>query len=231
MSFQRMLNDTISLVKADGQRIDGINALVQSGSIFIGDALLPAEDGDRIVRTLPNGLIEEYVILDTGYKSGMGGIQPHFQMKVQKQAGPNIPEDSTMAATSQDEYVDKLRLDQLRAIRSDQFDLTKLIALCEELNRCYASNCYFAIAMLTRAILDHVPPVFEYDRFSQVANNYQGSRSFKASMQHLEHSSRKVADAHLHTVIRSRETIPSRVQVDFKNDLDVLLSEVVRLLK
>lgn len=226
-----MLQDTVSLVKADGQRIDGIKASVQSDVIFIDGDTLPAQEGDIITRSLPNGVIELYLITDIGFKSRMGSMAPHFQMKVQKQTSYDSLKSTATSAKSLNEYVDKARIDELRAIKSEEFDLTKLVALCEELNRCYGSQCLFALALLTRAVLDHLPPVFGYKSFAEVANNYKGTRSFSQSMQHLDTSSRKIADAHLHTQIRSKEALPSMVQVNFKNDLDVLLSEIVRLLK
>lgn len=128
-------------------------------------------------------------------------------------------------------YVDLERIKELGAIKSDNFDLVKLIKLCEELNESYANGCYLAVAMLVRAILDHVPPIFECKSFAEVANNFAGSRSFKHSMANLENSSRKIADAHLHGQIRSKETLPNKTQVNFSNDLDVLLAEIVRVLK
>ena len=128
-------------------------------------------------------------------------------------------------------YVDLERIKELRAIKSDKFDLLKLIELCEELNKSYASGCYLAVAMLVRAILDHIPPIFECKGFTEVANNYTGSRSFKQSMANLENSSHKIADAHLHGQIRSKEALPNKTQVNFSNDLDVLLAEIVRVLK
>jgi hypothetical protein len=66
--------------------------------------------------------------------------------------------------------------------------------------------------------------------FAEVANNYSGSRSFKESMQHLDLSARKIGDAHLHTQIRTKEILPTATQVNFANDLDVLLAEIVRIL-
>lgn len=128
-------------------------------------------------------------------------------------------------------YVNSTRLRELRAISSSQFDLAKLIQLCEELNKCYNAECYFAVTMLTRAVLDHVPPIFECSKFSQLANNCSGGKSFKKSMQHLENSSRDIADAHLHNQIRPKEIIPNETQVNFSNDLDFLLAEIVRRLK
>jgi hypothetical protein len=127
-------------------------------------------------------------------------------------------------------FVDLDRIEEMRAITSSSFDLVKLIELCEELNTCYANDCFLAVTMLTRCILDHIPPIFGYQDFNQVANNY-GGRSFKKSMQHLQNSSRNIADFHLHQPIRDKESLPSRVQVNFSNDLDVLLAEIVRVLK
>ena len=101
-----------------------------------------------------------------------------------------------------------------------------------ELNRAYAAHSYMSCIYLIRAILDHVPPILGFASFNEVANNYAGGgRSFRESMQHLQSASRKIADANLHSPIRSVETIPNRTQVEFRADMDVLLSEVVRVLQ
>jgi hypothetical protein len=130
-----------------------------------------------------------------------------------------------------EQYIDSKRMAQLRSIKSENFDLSKLIALCEELNKCYANGCYVAVAMLARAIVDHVPPIFNSGTFTDVANTYPGSRSFKESMSNLDKSLRKIADAHLHVQIRPSEILPSKTQIHFSPDLDVLLGEIVRILK
>ena len=134
-------------------------------------------------------------------------------------------------ANEESAYVNTGRIEELRALSHQQFDLARLIRLCEELNVCFKHECYFAVAMLTRAVLDHVPPIFGFTSFSQIANNYAGAKSFKELMQHLENSSRKIADAHLHGHIRNKEILPNKTQVNFSNDVDVLLAEIVRFLK
>ena len=50
-------------------------------------------------------------------------------------------------------------------------------------------------------------------------------------MEHLQNSSRKIADSNLHTLIRGKESLPSQIQVNFSNDVDVLLAEIIRVLK
>ena len=128
-------------------------------------------------------------------------------------------------------YVDPDRINELKAIPSRNYDLTKLIRLCEELNICFAGECYLSMAMLTRSILDHVPPIFGWTNFSEVANNYAGAKSFKEAMQNLGNSSRKISDYYLHSQIRKSETLPNVTQIDFSNNLDLLLGEIVRVLR
>jgi len=124
------------------------------------------------------------------------------------------------------------RLAQLSALTSAQFDFRKLVRLCDEINTAYGQKCYFATAMLTRGLLDHVAPIFGKTTFTEVVNNYSaGGRSFKEAMRHLETAARKVADAHLHMGIRNSETLPVAQQVNFSAQLDVLLSEIVRITK
>jgi hypothetical protein len=130
--------------------------------------------------------------------------------------------------TNKGAYVHKSRIALLRQLRSTDFDLQRLIRLCEEL-KCSAAGAHCATAALVRAIIDHVPPIFGGRTFAEVANNI-GGKSTKASLLRLETSSRNIADSVLHQQIRKREVVPNSTQVNFSNDLDVLLGEVVRRL-
>lgn len=126
-------------------------------------------------------------------------------------------------------YIDTTRLAELRGITRQKWDMARLVRLCEELNVAHENGCLMSIAMLVRAILDHVPPIFGFKTFTEVVNNYSGGKSFRGSMQHLDRALRNVADSHLHQQIRQRESLPSPNQVDFRAGLDVLLSEVIRV--
>jgi len=126
--------------------------------------------------------------------------------------------------------VSPTRLNELRNIPSGKFDLRRLIRTCEEINECYRNGCYIAVASLVRILLDHVPPVFGVRNFAEVANSAIG-RSLKASLLNLETSSRKIADALLHTQIRESESLPTDASVSSSADVDVLLSEVARILR
>lgn len=127
-------------------------------------------------------------------------------------------------------FISEARIAQIRALAPAGFDLCKLVRLCEELNIVYSGGAFFATAMLTRAILDHVPPLFGQATFTEVAKNYSGARSFKETMKRLDESARKIADGHLHARIRGKETLPEPQQVNFAAEVDVLLAEIVRIL-
>jgi hypothetical protein len=126
-------------------------------------------------------------------------------------------------------YVSLSRIAALESLPSHNWDYSKLIQLCKELNTVTAAgDCHYSTAMLVRAITDHVPPVFGLGSFAQVAANSNGA-SLKGSMKHLDQSLRHIADAILHEQIRKKEALPSPQQVNFKADLDRLLGEIVRI--
>lgn len=151
-----------------------------------------------------------------------GGIN---QIRRKPNHQPGLPK------STKPNYVDISRLSELRALSKNVWDPTRLVRLLEELNLAHQNDCHMSCAMLVRAITDHVPPVFSVKNFGEVANNYAGSKSFRGSMQHLNSSLRNIADSHLHVQIRSTEVLPTVNQVDFRADLDVLLAEVIRVLR
>ena len=125
-------------------------------------------------------------------------------------------------------YVASKRIEELKSLSSSTVDFKKLIRLCEELNIAFENQCFYSTAMLVRSIIDHVPPAFGFKTFNEVSNNY-GTKSFKASMDLLNRSMRNVADGHLHTIMRSKEMLPTEQQVDIRRELDLLLSEIIGL--
>lgn len=142
---------------------------------------------------------------------------------------PDIQLDSDNIA---DAFISDQRIEEIESLNTEQFDTTKLRRLLVELNRAYAAHSYFSCLMLIRAIVDHVPPIFGKDSFSEIANNYAGGgRSFRDSMKHLDASSRKFADGSLHSQIRQKEAVPTKNQVEFRADIDAMLGEIVRVLK
>jgi hypothetical protein len=185
------------------------------------------------------GLLMDYFKLDGGAALSQRSIELHRRVDqalrefelgringvaidIKSSTAPPSPQ---LASTNAPDYVSLERLQALREIDRSQFDLTKLIRLCEELNSNYSAGNYFSVAMLLRAILDHVPPIFSATTFEEVRANH-GRRSFKEHMAHLDKSHRKMADDFLHGHVRRREVLPTETSIHFAPALDALLGEV-----
>ena len=128
-------------------------------------------------------------------------------------------------------YVDAQRILEMQAVHSPKWDLRKLVRMMHEVNLAHVNEMHMATAMLVRAVADHISPILGCKNFSEVANNYTAPRSFSDQMKHLDGSMRKIADMHLHQQARRSEVLPVAAQVDFKAALDVLLAEIIRILR
>lgn len=138
------------------------------------------------------------------------------------------PKVSLVGKFPSENFVDAERILALRRIVANKFDCARLVTMLDELNAAYRTGCYISCVVLVRALLNHIPPIFECKSFAEVANNYVGSgKSFRESMLHLEQASRKIADSHLHLQIRAKESLPTKMQVEFRADVDVLLAEII----
>lgn len=186
--------------------------------------------------------VEKFCQDNAGWETGYGYYRsPIISKKTLELLGNNVTEDflhdlkfgqdAAVAIAVSEPYIHLERIEQLTTLTNKHFDFKKLIILCEELNESWDSNSVFTTGLLLRSIINHVPPIFnsEFKSFGQVVANYPGSRSFKEAMEHLEKSLRKIADSYTHEIIRTREVLPMRNQVDFRQSLDMLLSEVIRI--
>ncbi len=126
-------------------------------------------------------------------------------------------------------FIDPDRILALQKMDNPNFDFSKLVQLCNEMNLCYQNNSLCALILLTRALIDHVPPIFQQTNFNGVESSYSGGKSFKDSMTHLNQSCRKIADMQIHGQIRQSEILPNKTQINFYNSLDVLLAEIIRI--
>ena len=127
-------------------------------------------------------------------------------------------------------YVDKNTLLRLNKIESDNFDLSRLIALCNELDDNYSLENYHSCAMLLRAIFDHIPPIFDKKSFEDVCAQH-GGKSFKDIMRPLNETAKKIGDDYLHTQISKKVLAVTKTQVSFQANLDTLLNEVAAILE
>jgi hypothetical protein len=115
-------------------------------------------------------------------------------------------------------FVDPERIQELKEIKNEEYDLTKLIQLCGELNLANENESYFSVIFLIRSILDHILPIFNESNFSEVANSFKRSR--KHIFLKLEDSSKQIAHMHLHSHISQKEMLPNLNQTNFMAEAD-----------
>ena len=99
MPFRELMTDRLTFVKKDGTVVrEGIPATVSSKKIITDDVQLPIEVGDSFVRSLPNGLVENYVVSDPGFHRGVAGAIPaHYQSIVRRSDAP-VPQPQSIVA-------------------------------------------------------------------------------------------------------------------------------------
>lgn len=81
--------DTVSILKLNGEKHEGIKASVQRNKTFIKGSDLLIETGDLIQRKMSNGATETYEVIDPGFHEGGNLISAGYQI-VHKNLG--LPE-------------------------------------------------------------------------------------------------------------------------------------------
>jgi len=160
--LSRFLTDVIVLEKTDGRFFDSIKAGVQPKVILVADVTLPIEEKDKIIRLLPSGVKEIFVVTDPGYQAGIGGIKPHYQIKYRRESeidkkvapqnitynvsGPNArinigSTDSSTNISNSEKLFTEIR-ELLTARIADQDERTSLLSKVDELEASQGTKGY-----------------------------------------------------------------------------------------
>lgn len=220
----------INLTKAGCQDTEKIeNFKIKSATDYFND-LFPTSFRTRDSESMTGHYIVPHIYFESiaQYVLNLPNEIKNFKFEVEKILSSQV--DNKIEYNNQNYYIENSVILALSKISSKEYDLSKLIKMTKELNDNYSLGNYLSCGMLIRSILDHVPPIFKKKKFTEVVNNY-GEKSFKDLIKPLEESSRKIADSYLHLPVRSRESLPTKIQIEFKANMDILLSEIIRILK
>lgn len=83
-AFRSLLKDTVFIVKAPGRRLGPYQAAVSSDSITIMEKSIDVDEGDHVVRSIPSGKEELYLVLSADFSHGLSSIPPSYTLKVRK---------------------------------------------------------------------------------------------------------------------------------------------------
>ncbi len=137
-----------------------------------------------------------------------------------------LSNSSVQWSALQTEFIDSSVIDKLGLIHNKKYDLAKVIQFCREINGTFNSGYILSTALLIRALINHIPPIFGYERFEQVVS--QSTKSRKELFKPLDDIARDVADLHTHDPIRHKENLPTKRQLEpFKPNVEVLLQEII----
>ncbi|MBK6641998.1 MAG: hypothetical protein IPG39_12620 [Bacteroidetes bacterium] len=87
---------------------------------------------------------------------------------------------------------------------------------------------YYSVAALIRAVLDHIPPIFDQPNFDSVVS--QSKKTFKEIVSRLNEL-RDPANIHLHSQCSSSVSLAVEHDVDKRSDISMLLSKTIEQLK
>ena len=164
MVFDRLLTDTVTLIKRDGTTIDGIKASVQSKNIFIMRNDLLIETGDLVQRKMSNGGEETYEVIDPGFHEKLHRIPAGYHMVVRKLGIPEAKsaiQSVTFNVTGDNARINQNSVDQsinTVQVRSDISD--SIEALRDEIIRTIEEESQRTEAL---EVLDAIKQEFKSD--------------------------------------------------------------------
>jgi hypothetical protein len=82
--FQELLTDKVSILKLDGTELGPYDCALDGSNCKIFDESLDADEGDVVLRKLPNGKVETHKILDVEYTADFHGIPASYKLTLEK---------------------------------------------------------------------------------------------------------------------------------------------------
>lgn len=120
---------------------------------------------------------------------------------------------------------------ELENIKHHEFDQTRLVKYCKEINDNFERENFSSVIFLCRAVLDHCPPIFGYPNFESLCIQLPRKNSLKHIANHLNDSLKRIADHHIHKQIGAKEVLPLMNEIEnFKSDMNFLIARIVEKL-
>ncbi|NTU73267.1 hypothetical protein HGB07_03805 [Candidatus Roizmanbacteria bacterium] len=181
-------------------------------------------------------LVEDGGLEPTGGNTSSGfpsftRIPSHTRQIIESniQEEPETPNQDSSAAPSASvpPYITyELTKSLIESAKNKGYSTKKLEAVISEINDSVARENAQSAHALIRALLDHIPPLFGYNTFAQVTNNYHWSQTDKKRIEQLNTLFRFDADEALHAPISKRDTSADMHSIGIiRHTLNVILEE------
>ncbi|MND36266.1 hypothetical protein D3C80_269200 [compost metagenome] len=85
MPFTDLMRDTLNVLDENGAVLkENVKASVQKNKIITTDTSFPLKPNYHFLRTLGNGMVEDFVVIDPGFRKGMAVIPDTYQASVRR---------------------------------------------------------------------------------------------------------------------------------------------------
>ncbi|MBW4529905.1 MAG: hypothetical protein KME02_04355 [Aphanothece saxicola GSE-SYN-MK-01-06B] len=82
--FRSLLTDKVSILKSDGTEIGPYDCAFDGSSCTIFDESIDVDEGDVVLRNLPNGKVETHKALDVEYTAKFHAIPASYKLTLEK---------------------------------------------------------------------------------------------------------------------------------------------------
>jgi hypothetical protein len=129
-------------------------------------------------------------------------------------------------------FISREKIKELQGIENPNFDLSKLIQYCIEINDNFYKGNYYSVIYLCRAVLDHCPPIFGFKTLNSpiAQTSNKKDASIKRTIHHLNETVKHIADYHIHKPISKKEVQISLVELNFSPSMDTLIGRIIEKL-
>lgn len=85
MPFTDLMRDTLNVLDENGVVLkENVKASVQKNKIMTTDTSFPLKPNYHFLRTLDNGMVEDFIVVDPGFHKGMAVIPDTYQASVRR---------------------------------------------------------------------------------------------------------------------------------------------------
>jgi hypothetical protein len=85
MNLAGKCNEKVTVERQDNSRYEDVPALVSREMILIPDTTIPIAPNDAVLRQLPSGIVERFVVTDPGFYATFHGTPAHYQVKYRRE--------------------------------------------------------------------------------------------------------------------------------------------------
>ncbi len=139
----------------------------------------------------------------------------------------------TYKPNSSEKFISTEIIEEFKKIDIKKFNLSRLIHFCDQINENYDHEYYESVAFTTRALMDHVPPIFGQPNFESIAPQTSNGKtpSFKKSCDRLNGSLKHIVDDLIHSQINAGTSLLIKEEINFSPDLNTFLRKTLEELK